>query len=78
MAAVTLGTLLSLHGKTIHKAEVTEFTQQQVIFCPACKARVVAIRRPFKMGVKLVNGGACLCQIQADLEKAAAASAERR
>jgi hypothetical protein len=75
MAAVTLGTAtLSLHGKTVHKAEATEFTQQHVIFCPACKTRVVAIRRMFRMGVKLVNSGVCPCLIQKELLEAASSS----
>jgi hypothetical protein len=70
MATVTL----SWHGKTVHKAEATEFTQQKVIFCPICKTRVVAIQRMFKMGFKMVNGGVCPCQIQKDLLEASSSS----
>jgi hypothetical protein len=64
-------------NKAVHEAAnecATELVQPEVIFCPVCRARVVAIRRPFKMGVKLVNGGACPCQIQTDLEAAASSS----
>jgi hypothetical protein len=64
----------TLYGKAVHKAEATELMQPKVIFCPVCKARVVAIQRPFKMGVKVVSGGACPCQIQGDLEAAATSS----
>jgi phage gp16-like protein len=72
MAETTLETAC---GKAVREAEgATELVQPEVIFCPVCRARAVAIRRPFKMGVKLVNGGACPCQIQADLEAAAASA----
>lgn len=56
---------LSLRSGTTVQFGVTQQKKQQVIVCPRCKARVMAIRRPSGMGTKLIHNDCPDCVLQA-------------